>query len=80
MRKLRRRIEQHEQREQRKPRKRIRRRGLSEHFKVNIRTVDDWARRGVIAPPHYLPGSAIPYWFEDETIDRPLSDQSEKVA
>lgn len=50
-------------------RKRIRRRDLADAFKVNIRTVDDWAKRGVISPPHYLEGSVIPYWYEDE-IDR----------
>jgi hypothetical protein len=77
MHKLRRRVEQHEQQ---KLRKRIRRRGLAEHFKVNIRTIDDWAKRGVIPPPHYLEGSVIPYWFTDEAIDRPPSHQSEKAA
>ncbi|MFY9770238.1 MAG: hypothetical protein WAK04_08395 [Xanthobacteraceae bacterium] len=77
MRKLRRQIEQHERR---KLRKRIRRRSLAEHFDVNIRTIDDWAKRGVIPPPHYLPGSVIPYWYEEETINRPPSGQSEKAA
>jgi hypothetical protein len=65
---------------QRQPRKRIRRRGLADAFKVNIRTIDDWAKRGVIPPPHYFPGSVIPFWFEDETIDRPPPRQSEKAA
>jgi hypothetical protein len=65
---------------QREPRKRIRRRGIAEHFDVNVRTVDGWVRRGVIAPPHYLPGCSIPFFFEDETINRPLALQSEKPA
>jgi len=58
-------------------RKRIRRRGLAGHYDVNIRTVDSWAKRGVIPAPHYLEGSRIPFWFEDE-LDRSLTRQSEK--
>jgi len=65
---------------QRNPRKRIRRRGLADHYQVNIRTVDGWAKRGIIPPPHYLEGSVIPFWFEDETVNRPPSNQSEKAA
>jgi hypothetical protein len=61
-------------------RKRIRRHDLAEHFSVDIRTIDAWARRGVIPPPHYLAGSTIPFWFCDETIDRPLTGKSEKSA
>jgi hypothetical protein len=51
---------------QREPRKRIRRSGLAKLFDVDIRTIDGWAKRGVISPPHYLPGSTIPFWFVDE--------------
>jgi hypothetical protein len=47
-------------------RKRVRRAALAKLFDVNIRTVDGWAKRGVIPAPHYLPGSKIPLWFEDE--------------
>ena len=65
---------------QREPRRRIRRRGLANHFGVDIRTVDAWAKRGVIPGPHYLEGSIIPFWFVDETIERPLARQSEKSA
>jgi hypothetical protein len=65
---------------QREPRRRIRRRGIANHFGIDIRTVDAWAKRGVIPPPHYLAGSIIPFWFCDETIDRPLTRQSEKSA
>jgi hypothetical protein len=65
---------------QREPRRRIRRRGLANHFGVDIRTVDAWAKRGVIPAPHYLEGSIIPFWFVDETIERPLARQSEKSA
>jgi hypothetical protein len=61
-------------------RKRIRRRGLADHFSVDIRTIDAWARKGIIPQPHYLEGSGIPFWFVDETIDRPLARQSEKTA
>jgi len=53
-------------------RKRIRRHGLAEHFDVDIRTIDAWAKKGVIPKPHYLEGSQIPFWFCDETIDRPI--------
>ena len=56
-------------------RKRIRRRGLAGHYGVDIRTIDAWAKRGVIPAPHYLEGSPIPFWF-DETIDRPLRASS----
>jgi hypothetical protein len=57
------------------PRKRIRRAKLAELFGVNVRTIDYWwqdkTREGkpkvrVLPPPHYLPGSPIPFWFEDE--------------
>ena len=62
------------------PRKRIRRAKLAEHFDVNIRTIDAWSKKGVLPKPHYLEGSEIPYWFTDETIDRPLTRQSQKSA
>jgi len=63
------------------PRRRIRRRGLADHFSVDIRTIDAWVRRGVIPAPHYLAGSVIPFWFTDETIDRPAhQSQSGKSA
>src|SRR5262249_15514789 len=65
---------------QREPRKRIRRRGIANHFGIDIRTVDAWAKRGVIPAPHYLDGSVIPCWFGDETIDRRLAGQSKKSA
>jgi len=66
---------------QREPRRRIRRRGIANHFNVDIRTVDAWAKRGVVIPaPHYLDGSTIPFWFCDETVDRPLTRQSEKAV
>jgi len=55
---------------QREPRRRIRRAKLAEHFDVDIRTIDAWARKGVIPPPHYLPGSTIPFWFTDETTEK----------
>jgi hypothetical protein len=61
-------------------RKRIRRHGLAEHFDVNIRTIDAWARRGVLPAPHYLPGSKVPLWFVDEVEDRPPVTQSEKAT
>jgi phage terminase Nu1 subunit (DNA packaging protein) len=52
--------------QQNQPRKRIRRGKLAELFCVNIRTIDGWAKRGVIPAPHYMPGSRIPLWFEDQ--------------
>jgi hypothetical protein len=60
---------------QREPRRRIRRAKLAEHFDVDIRTIDAWAKKGVIPAPHYLEGSGIPFWFVDETIDRPTARQ-----
>jgi hypothetical protein len=62
-------------------RKRIRRRGLAERFDVNIRTIDAWAKRGVISKPHYLEGSEIPFWYEDEfdeTVDRPFENSGKR--
>jgi len=50
-------------------RKRIRRQVLAELFGVNIRTVDYWAKHGVIPKPHYLEGSRVPFWYDDE-IDK----------
>jgi phage terminase Nu1 subunit (DNA packaging protein) len=47
-------------------RKRIRRQALAELFGVNIRTVDFWAKNGVIPKPHYLEGSRTPLWYADE--------------
>jgi hypothetical protein len=49
-----------------KARKRWRRKKLAEFFDVNVRTIDGWARKGVLPPPHYLTGSPIPFWFDDE--------------
>jgi hypothetical protein len=51
---------------ERKPRSRWRRKQVAAHFCVNERTVDGWVRRGVIDPPHYLPGSPLPFWFSDQ--------------
>ena len=48
------------------PRKRIRRAALAELFNVNIRTIDAWSKHGTLPAPHYLPGSRVPLWFEDE--------------
>jgi hypothetical protein len=61
-------------------RKRIRRHDLAEHFSVDIRTIDAWAKKGVLPEPHYLEGSHIPFWFTDETVDRPPSRKSEKTV
>ena len=49
-------------------RQRVRRYTLAEHFCVDVRTIDAWARKGVIPPPHYLPGSRVPFWYQDETM------------
>jgi hypothetical protein len=51
---------------QREPRKRIRRAKLAELFGVHIRTIDYWAKHGIIPAPHYLAGSVIPFWWSDE--------------
>jgi hypothetical protein len=59
---------------QREPRKRIRRAKLAELFGVNIRTIDYWWKGNpkkpdkpkVLPPPHYLDGSVIPFWYDDE--------------
>jgi len=61
-------------------RKRIRRHGLAEHFDVDIRTIDAWAKKGILPKPHYLEGSQIPFWFVDETVEQPSLRQSEKSA
>jgi hypothetical protein len=49
-----------------KLRRRWRRKHVAAHFSVNIRTVDGWAKRGVIPKPHYMPDSKLPLWFADE--------------
>jgi len=49
-----------------KTRKRWRRKALAELFGVNDRTIDGWAKKGILPPPHYLDGSPIPFWFDDE--------------
>jgi hypothetical protein len=59
-------------------RKRIRRRGLADHFCVDIRTIDAWARKGVLPKPHFLPGSYVPLWFVDETVDGPVRDSGKR--
>jgi len=59
---------------QREPRKRIRRAKLAELFGVHIRTVDYWAKHGIIPAPHYLVGSRVPLWYRDE-IPEPNSKQ-----
>jgi hypothetical protein len=61
-------------------RQRIRRHSLAEHFDVDIRTIDAWSKKGVLPRPHYLTGSPIPYWYTDETVDRPVAKQSEKTT
>jgi hypothetical protein len=49
-----------------KVRKRWRRKRLAEHFDVNIRTIDLWVKKRILPPPHYLKGSPIPFWYEDQ--------------
>jgi hypothetical protein len=49
-----------------KTRKRWRRKKLAELFGVTDRTIDGWAKRGILPPPHYLPGSPIPFWHDEE--------------
>ena len=64
-------------------RKRVRRRDIADAFKLNVRTApDSWVKRGIIPPPHYMPGSKIPLWFEDEIDGLPSrqSDQSKKAT
>jgi len=61
-------------------RKRIRRHGLAEHFDVDIRTIDSWAKKGILPKPHYLEGSQIPFWFVDETVEQPSLRHSVKTA
>jgi hypothetical protein len=56
-------------------RKRWRRKQVADHFCVSERTVDGWAKRGVIDPPHYLEGSPIPFWFSDQ-FDEKQAEQS----
>jgi hypothetical protein len=46
----------------RKARKRWRRRALAEYYDVNVRTIDSWAKKGILPKPKYLPGSVIPFW------------------
>jgi hypothetical protein len=65
------RMSSHQPSLQREPRRRIRRRGLADHFDINLRTVDAWVKRGVLPAPHYIAGSVIPFWYIDEAIDRP---------
>ena len=65
---------EHSPQRDRKVRKRWRRKALAEHFDVNVRTIDSWWKGDpkkpdkvrVLPPPHYLEGSPIPFWFEDE--------------
>ena len=79
---------EHSPQQDRKVRKRWRRKALAEHFDVSVRTIDAWWKGDpkkpdkvrVLPPPHYLEGSIIPFWFVDETIERPLARQSEKSA
>jgi hypothetical protein len=61
-------------------RKRIRKIPLAKALQVTPKTIENWSKpdRGVIPPPHYFEGSPIPYWFEDETVDRPQPDESEE--
>jgi len=63
----------------RKLRRRVRRHELAEQFSVNIRTIDAWAKTGALPAPHYMAGSRVPLWYEDEIPDRSSSDQSDKV-
>lgn len=58
-------------------RKRIRRQEIAKNFGIHVRTVDKWVRLKIFPPPHYLPGSPIPFWFADE-IDKRL--KSKKAA
>jgi hypothetical protein len=59
-------------------RKRIRRRELAEQFSVNIRTIDAWAKTGALPKPHKLPGSRVPLWYVDETVDGPVRDSGKR--
>jgi hypothetical protein len=47
---------EHSPQRDRKVRKRWRRKALAEYFDVNVRTIDSWAKKGILDPPKYLPG------------------------
>jgi hypothetical protein len=55
--------------------KRWRRKSLAQLFDVNVRTIDGWVRRGVLPPPHYLPGSPLPFWHDDQIVALNQSEQ-----
>jgi hypothetical protein len=45
---------------------RYRKSSVAERYDCDERTVDRMSRDGRIPPPHYYPGSRIPFWFEEE--------------
>jgi len=53
---------EHSPQRERKVCKRWRRKALAEYYDVNVRTIDGWAKKGILPPPKYLPGSVIPFW------------------
>jgi hypothetical protein len=63
-----------------KTRKRWRRKALAELFGVNERTIDGWAKKGTLPAPHYLDGSPIPFWFDDEIAQSATIIKSKTVT
>ena len=58
-------------------RKRIRKIPLAQHFGVTTKTIENWVKDEILPPPHYLDGSPIPFWYEDEIPeDKPDSEQA----
>jgi hypothetical protein len=44
---------EHSPQRERKVRKRWRRKALAEYYDVNVRTIDGWAKKGILPPPKY---------------------------
>jgi hypothetical protein len=63
-----------------KTRKRWRRKALAELFGVNDRTIDGWAKKGILPPPHYLAGSPIPFWDDAEIAKITTTIKSKTVT
>jgi hypothetical protein len=45
-----------------------RKKDLAARQGVTPRTIENWVRAGRLPPPHYFPGSPIPFWKDADLV------------
>jgi hypothetical protein len=60
--------------------RKLRKRKVAEREGCSTRTVDRRSARGQLPPPHYDPGSPIPWWYEHELLANDQRAQTKQTA